>query len=377
VVYIIHNGAGLHQTGAIAILRDGNIVARNILILGASYGSLLATKLLMAGHNVTLVCRKKTAELINRDGTEVRIKLRDEKEHRSIFSRDLPGKLDATSPDQVDLKRYDLIGLAMQEPQYTNHTIRMLMIKIAAAKLPCLSIMNMPPLPYLKRIAALKDMDLEEAYTNAAVWERFEPGLVTLCSPDPQAFRPPEEAANVLHVGLPTNFKASAFADEAHNRLLRELEADIDAVKLDGHDVPVKLKVFDSLFVPLAKWSMLLTGNYRCITPEEPQAIRDAVHGDLKVSQSIYDHVDAIARKLGADPEDQVPFAKYATAAESLLKPSSAARAVAAGAPFIERVDLLVKLISHQLGMANAHIDRTVDIVDQKLNERLESSAGI
>ena len=352
-------------------------MARNILILGASYGSLLATKLLMAGHNVTLVCRKKTAELINRDGTEVRIKLRDENDHRAIFSRNLPGKLDATSPDQVDLKRYDLVGLAMQEPQYTNHTIRMLMIKIAAAKLPCLSIMNMPPLPYLKRIPALKGMDLEEAYTNASVWERFEPGLVTLCSPDPQAFRPPEEAANVLHVGLPTNFKASAFADESHNKILRELEADIDAVKLDGHDVPVKLKVFDSLFVPLAKWSMLLTGNYRCITPEEPQSIREAVHGDLKVSQSIYEHVDAIARKLGADPEDQVPFAKYAKAAESLLKPSSAARAVAAGAPFIERVDLLVKLISHQLGMSNANIDRTVDVVDQKLNERLESSTGI
>jgi ketopantoate reductase len=45
-------------------------MARNILILGASYGSLLGTKLLMAGHNVTLVCRARTAELINRDGTE-------------------------------------------------------------------------------------------------------------------------------------------------------------------------------------------------------------------------------------------------------------------------------------------------------------------
>ncbi len=172
----------------------------------------------------------------------------------------------------------------MQEPQYTNHTIRVLMIKIAAAKLPCLSIMNMPPLPYLKRIPALADMDLEEAYTNAQVWERFEPGLVTLCSPDPQAFRPPEEAANVLHVGLPTNFKAARLRRRrAQQALLRELEADIDAVTLDGHDVPVKLKVFDSLFVPLAKWSMLLTGNYRCITPHEPQSIRDAVHGDLKL----------------------------------------------------------------------------------------------
>ncbi|WP_426558968.1 ketopantoate reductase family protein, partial [Streptomyces sp. WG5] len=148
-------------------------MARNILILGASYGSLLGTKLLMAGHNVTLVCRKNTAELINRDGTEVRIQLRGEPAHRSIFSRDLPGKLDATSPDKVDLSRYDLVALAMQEPQYTNHTIRVLMIKIAAAKLPCLSIMNMPPLPYLKRIDALASMDLEEAYTNAQVWERF------------------------------------------------------------------------------------------------------------------------------------------------------------------------------------------------------------
>ena len=347
---------------------------RNILILGASYGSLLATKLLMAGHNVTLVCRSKTAELINRDGTEVRIKLRDEPAHRAIFSRGLPGKLDAASPAEVDLSRYDLVGLAMQEPQYTNHTIRVLMIKIAAAKLPCLSIMNMPPLPYLKRIPALDGMDLEEAYTNASVWERFSPGLVTLCSPDPQAFRPPEEAPNVLHVGLATNFKAAAFADQAHNLLLRELEADIDAVKLDGQDVPVKLKVFDSLFVPLAKWSMLLTGNYRCITLAEPQSIRDAVHGDLKLSQSIYDHVDAIARRLGAEAKDQVPFEKYAKAAESLLKPSSAARAVSNGAPFIERVDLLVKLISQQLGMPNADIDRTAEIVDRRLNERIVPS---
>src|ERR1700760_131502 len=354
-------------------------MARNILILGASYGSLLATKLLMAGHNVTLVCRKKTAELINRDGTEVRIKLRDEAIHRAIFSRDLPGKLDATTPGEVDVRKYDLVGLAMQEPQYANHTIRVLMIKIAEAKLPCLSIMNMPPLPYLKRIAALEGMDLEEAYTNAQVWERFKPGLVSLCSPDPQAFRPPEEAANVLHVGLPTNFKAAAFADEAHNRLMRELEADIDAVRIDGHDVPVKLKVFDSLFVPLAKWSMLLTGNYRCITPHEPQSICDAVHADLKLSKSIYDHVDAVARRLGAEAEDQVPFEKYASGAESRLNPSSAARAVASGAPFIERVDLLVKLISHQLGSPNAEIDRTVDTVDtvdQKLNEKIVSGGS-
>jgi hypothetical protein len=346
-------------------------MARKVLILGASYGSLLSTKLLMAGHDVTLVCRAKTAELINRDGTEVRIKLRDEAVHRAIFSRDLPGKVDAAAPEDVDVDRYDLVCLAMQEPQYINHTIRMLMIKIAEARLPCLSIMNMPPLPYLQRIPALAGMDLGAAYTNPQVWERFEPGLMSLCSPDPQAFRPPEEAPNILHVGLPTNFKAATFADAAHNAMLRELEADIAAVTLEGMDVPVKLRVFDSLFVPLAKWSMLLTGNYRCITPHEPVSIRDAVHGDLALSEAIYTHVDAIAQKLGADPADQVPFAKYARAAESLLKPSSAARAVARGAPFIERVDLLVKLIADELGMSSAEIDRTVETVDHKLDERI------
>ena len=53
-------------------------MARNILVLGASYGSLLGTKLIMAGHNATLVCRAKTADLINSEGTEVRIKLKGE-----------------------------------------------------------------------------------------------------------------------------------------------------------------------------------------------------------------------------------------------------------------------------------------------------------
>jgi ketopantoate reductase len=109
-------------------------MARNILILGASYGSLLATKLLMAGHDVTLVCRRKTADLINRDGTEVRIKLRDEATHRSIFSRDLPGKLDAVIPSEVNVSRYDLVCLAMQEPQYTNHSIRV------RSAMPCTAI---------------------------------------------------------------------------------------------------------------------------------------------------------------------------------------------------------------------------------------------
>lgn len=342
-----------------------------MLILGASYGSLLSTKLLMAGHDATLVCRDKTAALINSEGTLVRLKLRDEAEPREIRSGDLPGHVDAVTPEDARPEAYDFVGLAMQEPQYSAPAVKALMARVAASGVPCLSIMNMPPLPYLKRIPTLADMDLRDAFTTPAVWDQFEPGLMTLCSPDPQAFRPPEENANVLHVGLPTNFKASVFADEEHNKMLRQLEEDIAGVTLDGKDVPVKLRVYDSLFVPMAKWSMLLTGNYRCITKGDPRPIRDAVHSDIEQSRSIYAHVDQIAQKLGADPEDAVPFEKYAKAAESLLKPSSAARAVAAGAPFIERVDLLVKLIADQLDMAHDEIDQTVKIVDAKLDETI------
>lgn len=338
------------------------------LILGASYGSLFGTKLLMAGHDVTLICRASTAELINEKGTDVRLKLKGDVDHRSIRSNELPGNLDAMTPENADPSRYDLIVLAMQEPQYLDHRIRTLLIRIAHADRPCLSLMNIPPPPYLKRVPDLDAAALDLAYANASIWDRFDPDLVTLCSPDPQAFRPPDEAANVLQVALGTNFKAAAFCKSEHDTMLRTLEADIKALRLDGKDVPVKLKVFDSLFVPFAKWSMLLSGNYRCITDGAPISIRDAVHGDLDVSRQIYDHVGAIVQRLGADPADLVPFEKYAEAALSLQKPSSAARAIAAGAPFIERVDKLVQLIGQSIDMTHPAIDNMVTTTDRALD---------
>ncbi|MBM09664.1 MAG: hypothetical protein CMF69_08835 [Magnetovibrio sp.] len=343
-------------------------MAYKILILGASYGSLLGTKLLMAGHDVTLVCRQKTAELINSEGTEVLIKFKGEERHRSIRSNALPGRLNACKPQDVIAADYDMVGLAMQEPQYANHTIGTLLIRIADEDIPCLSIMNMPPLPFLKRIPDLDTSNLSSSYTDATVWDRFDPNLMTLCSPDPQAFRPPEGEPNVLHVGLPTNFKSAPFGDMQSNEILRQLEADISEVRLDGADVPVKLRVHDSIFVPLAKWSMLLTGNYRCITRNDPRSIQAAVHSDLEKSRSIYQFVDDLAQRLGADASDAVPFQKYAKAAESLMKPSSAARAIAAGAPFIERVDVLVQLIAQGLNMSNPAIDEIVNVVDEKLD---------
>src|SRR5690606_33716603 len=92
-----------------------------------------------------------------------------------------------------------------------------------------------------------------------------------------------------------------------------------------------------------------------------------AVHSDIETSRKVYQWVVDLCVDLGADPKDLVPFEKYANAALSLGSPSSAARALAAGAPNIERVDLLVKNIAAQRGERLDELDRTVELVEQWL----------
>src|SRR5262249_49569196 len=67
----------------------------NILILGASYGSLLASKILFGGHSVKLVCLPEEANLINTEGFRVRLPVRGRADPVEIDSRRLPGKVSA------------------------------------------------------------------------------------------------------------------------------------------------------------------------------------------------------------------------------------------------------------------------------------------
>lgn len=353
-------------------------MAYNTLIMGASYGSLLAIKMLLAGHSAKLVCLPDEADLINNEGQIVRMPVRGREGLVEIHSRDLPGKISAAGPGDVDPSEYDLIALAMQEPQYRSPGVRELLDKVAKSGVPVMSIMNMPPLPYMARIPGLDTEMLKQCYTDPTVWDSFDPKMITLCSPDPQAFRPPEEKTNVLQVSLPTNFKAARFESDEHAAILRQMQADIEAIRYDDGqgeiELPVKLKVHDSVFVPLAKWSMLLTGNYRCVMEDEMQSIKDAVHSDLGKSRDVYNWVSELCRAMGADPADQVPFEKYANAANGLAKPSSAARALAAGVPNIERADCLVKTIAAQKGMHNETVEATVAMVEKWLAKNRAAS---
>jgi hypothetical protein len=350
-----------------------------ILLLGASYGSLLASKLLFGGHSIHLVCLPAEANLINAEGFKVRLPIRGRAEPVLLESRKLFGKVTAGGSAGINPGDYDLVGLCMQEPQYRSPGVRELLDAIGKSRVPCMSIMNMPPLPYMKRIPGLDPAALDAAYTDPRVWDSVDPKKITLNSPDPQAIRPPDGKANELLVTLPTNFKCARFEDDNDTAIVRHLEQDVEAARFDTPEgkieLPVKLKVYESIFVPLAKWSMLLAGNYRCITRDGMRTATEAVHTDIEESRSVYNFVFYLCVKLGANPVDLVPFEKYAAAALSLSRPASAARALFNGAPNIERCDKLVQLIAKQKGLSHPVIDANVALVDELLEKNRTAAA--
>ena len=129
----------------------------------------------------------------------------------------------------------------------------------------------------------------------------------------------------------------------------------------EGPDVPVYA-------VPGERETARLTNVY-------PVTIKEAVHRDLEASRSVYNFVRDLCIALGAAPDDLVPFEKYAAAAQGLTRPSSAARALFAGVPNIERADRLVQAIAAQKGRRNAVIDATVALVDDRLAANRKAAA--
>src|SRR5258708_32519172 len=95
-----------------------------ILIMGASYGSLLGTKLALAGHAVHLVCLPAEADLINREGAIVRMPVKGREGLVEINSKKLPGKMSAGGPAGGKPSHYDHVAPSMPEPQYPAPRVR-------------------------------------------------------------------------------------------------------------------------------------------------------------------------------------------------------------------------------------------------------------
>ena len=64
----------------------------NILILGAAYGSLLASKMLFGGHKIHHVCLPAEADLINSEGFRVRMPVKGRKDPVLLDSTKPPGE---------------------------------------------------------------------------------------------------------------------------------------------------------------------------------------------------------------------------------------------------------------------------------------------
>src|SRR5688500_5067943 len=95
--------------------RNEAMATYNILLLCASYGSLLASKLLFGCHSIHLVCLPAEADLINAEGFRVRLPVRGRAEPVVLDSRKLPGKVTAGGAAGINPADYDLVGLCMQE----------------------------------------------------------------------------------------------------------------------------------------------------------------------------------------------------------------------------------------------------------------------
>lgn len=352
----------------------GEIVTPSrILVLGAAYGLLPAMRLLTAGHNVTVICRPEEQSDLVDHGAQISFKASDQRlEAPAAMGRGTPGVLGVTDAD-VELSGTDLVILAMSEPHFAAPEISALIKKIGEAGLPVISISNAPPPPFLRRLNKLNTDALQEAYIAWDAWQYLKPEQVTAVSPDAQAVRKNPSRLNELTVTLGSNFKVAPFHRESDQALLERLARDVAAYEVDGRQVSVRFVPHRSLYAPLAKWPMLVTGNCRCLGSDGSMvSISDAVRSDLEASREVYEWVLELVQKTGADDSDLVPFRHYAAVSRRLIAPSSFARSVVARGGAVERVDKMVQLTGRALGMSHGDLDAIVTFAD---NHMLETSS--
>lgn len=355
----------------------------NVLILGASYGLLPGVKLALAGHRLTLVGRRD--EIARMAEGDLELRLRDRRTGRDVILR-APvasqadrGKVALRTPEQADPAAADFVIFAMQEPQYRDPAVAALAQDIAALRRPILSIMNLPPPPFLRRLGIAAPDALAGVYASAELWRHIDPRKLTNASPDAQALRTDPDAPGRLTVTLASNFKAAPLAEAADQALLERLAHDLSHLKIEENGAtirpPVAMLAHRSPFAPLLKWPMLIAGNCRCVAPDGIRSIRDAVLADIEASRAIYEQVSALVLGLGAEAKDMVAFAAYAKAAEQLDRPSSLARGLAAGATAVERIDRLVLNLMRMNGRDIASVAPIVATIQDRLERNAATHA--
>lgn len=341
-----------------------------ILVFGASYGIVIATKLMLAGYDVSCVCKSDEAKIINKEGFILEIPGYLNK-NLKISSNDLPGKILATTPENTKTKDVKLVFLAMQEAQYKDTIIKKLLLDVAKKKIPTISIMNIPPSKYLHNFN-LSNLDkISFLYKNYEIWEKFDLDYLTHCSADPQVFRADMKKPNYINVRLASNFKISNFKDINNSNLLKEISTNIRSSRFNLNNkkvrIPINLNIYDSVYVPISKWPMLITGNYRCLVTDGIVSIKEAIFKNIEESKRIYNDVIKLCLLIGADEKNLINFDTYLRAAKNLTAPSSVARAANNGIKDFERVDKLVLLLAEDKDLEIYKLKEIVNNFDQKI----------
>lgn len=347
----------------------------SVLVLGASYGMLIAVRLAQTEAHVTLVCTAQEQEDLLAHGAQVDFRGKhgiagvEVKMPVRRGSATEAGQLGVVGCD-VDVCGIDLVFLVFSEPQCAAPQPSTLLSRIAQQRVPVVSLMNCLPPPYLNRLPSLPTNELMPAYSAWSVWSQFDSSVFTAASPDAQAFRPTESSCRLI-VGLSSNFKVAPFHQSSHQALLQKLAFDTQHSKVFGQRIPVDLVAHKSLTIPLAKWPMLLAGNCRCVLSDGTAiSIAQAIWQDIEASCQVYEWVCDVALICGANKADLVPFRVYAAVAKSLKRPSSMARAILARQVQVERVDKVVQLAGAALGKFSPEVDRIVERIDRLLLAR-------
>ena len=242
-----------------------------------------------------------------------------------LDSRKLPGKVTAGGAAGVNPKDYDLVGLAMQEPQYRSPGVRELLDAVAKSKRAlhvdhehaAAALRQAHPRPRLRCAQARLHRSDGVGQFRSRPADAEQPRSAG----DPSAGREGQRAAWSRCRPISRSRK---FDNDKYTAILRQLEKDIDAARFDTPEgkieLPVKLK--RARFDFRAAGEMGDAARRQLSLHHQRRHAHRARSGAYATSRSRARSTissSTSASSSAPTPSDLVPFEKYAAAAQSLI----------------------------------------------------------
>lgn len=340
-----------------------------ILIVGASYGLLLTSLLQSKGFGVTIFCSDQEKKILTCSGINI-VKSEFHKfninngvqisSHNFSVISDLNEAISS-------LSKIKLIFLAVSEIHLYSDSLTKLISSSNKLLIPKISFMNLPIPSFLMDRLNISPKVISDVYLNHNhLLELLPENLTMICNPEPQVFRPGHDF-NTIQIRLGGTFRVCRSSSSYTNNIFDSFLTSF-AKHEPTFDLPISLRAYESCFIGLSKLPMLMAGNYRCFNNQgDLISISEAVSNNVNLSQSIYESVILLLKKMGAKRSELIPFRLYYAVSSKLTAPSSVCRSIANGAASIERADKLIYSLMGLYNCDNTLIADIVHSVDSKL----------